>query len=63
MAWNTLREHGTLKVEKESAPARPPVTVTAILINILNPSCRSLFRLSPQFVSAGDLHRCRTCWN
>jgi threonine/homoserine/homoserine lactone efflux protein len=38
MAWNTLREHGTLKIEKE-VPARSAmqVAVTAILVNILNP--------------------------
>jgi threonine/homoserine/homoserine lactone efflux protein len=50
MAWSTLREHGALKVEKEVGPhSAAQVTVTAILINILNPklsiffwpSCRS----------------------
>jgi threonine/homoserine/homoserine lactone efflux protein len=56
MAWNTLREHGALKV-KEEAGARSAlqVTVTAILINILNPKL-SIFFLAflPQFVSAGE---------
>src|SRR5216110_3933237 len=38
MAWNTLRERGTLKVEKEvGARSAIQVTVTGILINILNP--------------------------
>jgi threonine/homoserine/homoserine lactone efflux protein len=41
MAWNTLRERGTLRVEKEvGTRSSAQVTVTAILINILNPSCR-----------------------
>ena len=38
MAWNALSEHGALKVEKEvGARSAARVTVTAILINILNP--------------------------
>src|SRR5689334_23925535 len=38
MAWNTLRQHGTLKVEKENGTRSAlQVTITAILINILNP--------------------------
>lgn len=58
MAWNTLREHGTLKVEKEvGARSALQVTVTAILINILNPKL-SIFFLAflPQFVSANEPH-------
>jgi threonine/homoserine/homoserine lactone efflux protein len=58
MAWNTLREHGTLKVEKEvGARSALQVTVTAILINILNPKL-SIFFLAflPQFVSASEPH-------
>ena len=53
MAWNTLRERGTLRVEKEAgARSSAQVTVTAILINILNPKL-SIFFLAflPQFVS------------
>src|SRR3954451_12148321 len=38
MAWNTLKEHGALKVEKEvGARSALQVTITAILVNILNP--------------------------
>ena len=56
MAWNTLRERGTLRVEKEiGARSAIRVTVTGILINILNPKL-SIFFLAflPQFVSAGE---------
>jgi len=58
MAWSTLREHGVLSVEKEtSAKSAAQTTVTAILINILNPKL-SIFFLAflPQFVSAEELH-------
>ena len=58
MAWNTLRERGALQVEKEvTARSAFRVTVTAILINILNPKL-SIFFLAflPQFVSAGEAH-------
>ena len=56
MAWNTLRERGTLRVEKEvGARSAVQVTVHAILINILNPKL-SIFFLAflPQFISAGE---------
>src|SRR5437016_12138054 len=56
MAWNTLRERGALKVEKEvGARSATRVIVHAILINILNPKL-SIFFLAflPQFVSAND---------
>jgi threonine/homoserine/homoserine lactone efflux protein len=58
MAWSTLREHGVLSVEKEtSAKSAAQTTLTAILINILNPKL-SIFFLAflPQFVSAKELH-------
>jgi threonine/homoserine/homoserine lactone efflux protein len=58
MAWSTLREHGVLSVEKETgAKSAAQTTVTAILINILNPKL-SIFFLAflPQFVSADEVH-------
>jgi threonine/homoserine/homoserine lactone efflux protein len=56
MAWNTLRERGALRVEQEvGARSAAQVTVTAILINILNPKL-SIFFLAflPQFVSPDE---------
>ena len=58
MAWNALKEHGALRVENEvGARSALQVTVTAILINILNPKL-SIFFLAflPQFVSATEPH-------
>jgi threonine/homoserine/homoserine lactone efflux protein len=56
MAWSTLRTHGALQVEQEiDARSAIRVTVTAVLINFLNPKL-SIFFLAflPQFVSAGE---------
>jgi threonine/homoserine/homoserine lactone efflux protein len=58
MAWNTLKEHGALKIEKEIAPRSvTQIVVTAVLINILNPKL-SIFFFSflPQFVNANEPH-------
>ncbi len=58
MAWNALREQGALRVEQEvGARSAMQVTITAILINILNPKL-SIFFLAflPQFVSANEPH-------
>ena len=56
MAWNIQRERGALTVEKDVATrSARDVTVTAILINILNPKL-SIFFLAflPQFISTGE---------
>ena len=56
MAWMTLRERGALKVERDlGARSALRVTVTGILINILNPKL-SIFFLAflPQFIRADE---------
>ena len=58
LAWNAWREHGALKVEpKLDRRSAAQITVTAILINILNPKL-SIFFLAflPQFVRADEPH-------
>ncbi len=56
MAWQTLKQHGTLKVESQTAERSSwQVIVHAILINILNPKLTIFFfAFLPQFVGAGD---------
>ena len=56
MAWDAWREHGALKVEKDTGSRSAlQVTVKAILINILNPKL-SIFFLAflPQFMRADE---------
>jgi len=58
MAWNTLRERGSLRIEKNmrSRSARD-VTITAILINILNPKLTIFFfAFLPQFLTTSDVN-------
>lgn len=58
MAWSTLKESGALRVERQlGARSAIQVTVTAVLINILNPKL-SIFFLAflPQFLSAHEPH-------
>jgi threonine/homoserine/homoserine lactone efflux protein len=59
MAFNTLREHGALKLEARP-DARTPVqvVVSAVLVNLLNPKLSIFFfAFLPQFVRPGDPHR------
>lgn len=56
MAWQSLREHGALKVEK-TADARPPlrILVDGVVINLLNPKLTIFFvAFLPQFIGADD---------
>ncbi len=58
MAWSALQERGALRVETQvGARSALQVTVTAILINILNPKLSIFFfAFLPQFVSADEPH-------
>jgi len=55
MAWNILREGGTLDVSERRSPASPGrIILDGMLLNVLNPKL-SLFFLAflPQFIPAG----------
>jgi threonine/homoserine/homoserine lactone efflux protein len=56
MAWITLREHGTLKIETDATPRSDrEVILSAILVNLLNPKLSIFFfAFLPQFVGADE---------
>ena len=57
MAWKTLQEHGTLRVEAEDVPrSNGQVIWSAILVNALNPKLSIFFfAFLPQFVGAAEV--------
>jgi threonine/homoserine/homoserine lactone efflux protein len=58
MAWQALKQHGALRVERElAARSAMKVTIEAILINILNPKLSIFFfAFLPQFVTGNEPH-------
>ncbi|RWN56242.1 LysE family translocator [Mesorhizobium sp.] len=58
MAWNTLKESGSLNVGQDVAPRTTGKVITSgILINILNPKLSIFFfAFLPQFVSTAEPH-------
>jgi threonine/homoserine/homoserine lactone efflux protein len=60
LAWRTLRDHGTLRLDDAETARRSAaqVIVSAIAINILNPKLSIFFvAFLPQFVAADDPNR------
>ncbi|MDR3429739.1 LysE family translocator [Silvimonas sp.] len=58
MAWMTLKEHGTLKVDTDNTPrSSMEVIWSAILVNLLNPKLSIFFfAFLPQFVGSNEAH-------
>jgi len=58
LAWQTLKEHGALRIERDlSTRSALQVTTTAILINLLNPKLSIFFfALLLQFISSQEAH-------
>jgi threonine/homoserine/homoserine lactone efflux protein len=58
MAWNTLREHGALRIETtRDYRSAKDVIASAIFVNVLNPKLSIFFvAFLPQFVRARDPH-------
>jgi threonine/homoserine/homoserine lactone efflux protein len=56
MAWQSLREHGALKVEANADPrSARQVLVDGILINVLNPKLSIFFvAFLPQFIAPNE---------
>ena len=56
MAWQSLREHGALRIDaKPDARSHLRVIVDGIAINILNPKLSIFFvAFLPQFIAAGE---------
>ncbi|ERM00549.1 hypothetical protein Q644_04335 [Brucella intermedia 229E] len=66
MAWMTLKEHGTLKIETDDAPRSDREVIrSAILVNLLNPPKLSIFFFAflPQFVNTQQGATVARMWN
>lgn len=58
MAWQSLREHGALKVDDKADPrSARQVLVDGVLINVLNPKLSIFFvAFLPQFIAPSEPH-------